>query len=106
MLASLSASSFDSRLKKVFISDWIDFIISFSLSILAFVFDSSASSSFADLWEFAIGVFLIALARFPKRRVDNVSRSLYELRDQVITRQVREFPPIDSCKIWVNLESL
>lgn len=50
-------------------------------------------------------VFLIDLARIPKRSVESVSDSLYDEGEQLMIRVVREFPPKDSCRILVNLES-
>lgn len=43
--------------------------------------------------------------RFPKSKVDLVSLSLNEAGEQQITIVVLAFPPSDSCKILVSLES-
>lgn len=50
-------------------------------------------------------VFLIDFARIPKRSVESVSDSLYDEGEQLMIRVVREFPPKDSCRIRVSLES-
>jgi hypothetical protein len=55
---------------------------------------------------FTFGLFLIDLARLPKRIVLIVSYSLKGLGEQVMTRQVFELPPRDSDKILVSLLSL
>ena len=50
-------------------------------------------------------VFLIDFARMPKRSVESVSDSLYDEGEQLMIKVVREFPPKDSCRIRVSLES-
>ena len=50
-------------------------------------------------------LFLIDLARIPKRSVDSVSASLYDDGEQLMISVVRELPPRDSCRIRVSLES-
>lgn len=55
---------------------------------------------------FILGLFFIFLALAPNLSVPKVSFSLYEHIDDANTKVVFEFPPIDSLKILVNLESL
>lgn len=50
-------------------------------------------------------LFLMLLARIPKRRVESVSDSLYEAGEQLMISVVRELPPRDSWRIRVSLES-
>lgn len=75
------------------------------VELAAFAFASRALSSSGDSSALTRAVFLIDLARIPKRRVDCVSDSLYAEGEQLIIRVVRELPPSDSCRIRVNLES-
>ena len=48
----------------------------------------SPCSSFALIWAFCFTAFFILLALRPNLRVERVSRSLYWLREQVMTKQV------------------
>jgi hypothetical protein len=68
---------------------------------LSMFFNSAGDNS-----AFTRAEFLMDLARIPKRRVPNVSASLYEEGEQLMMRVVLELPPRDSCRIRVNLESL
>mmetsp|Transcript_12991 Transcript_12991/g.28805 ORF Transcript_12991/g.28805 Transcript_12991/m.28805 type:complete len:215 (-) Transcript_12991:1027-1671(-) len=54
---------------------------------------------------FTVAAFFTSLARRPKRRVDRVSVSFTLDSLQVISIQVFAFPPMDSRKILVSLES-
>lgn len=67
--------------------------------------DNMPLSSVAESSALMRAVFLIDLARMPKRNVPRVSDSLYDDGEQLMMRVVREFPPRDSCKIRVSLES-
>ena len=75
------------------------------VELAAFAFARSALSSSGDSSALTRAVFLMDLARIPKRRVDSVSASLYAEGEQLIMRVVRELPPSDSCRIRVSLES-
>ena len=55
---------------------------------------------------FILGAFFIFLALEPNLSVLKVSASLKGCGDSVIIKHVFEFPPSDSDKILVNLESL
>ena len=64
----------------------------------ATVFLSSAFSSAGDISTLTLALFLIDLARIPKRNVDSVSASLYVAGEQLMMSVVREFPPRDSAR--------
>ena len=85
---------------------WISWIKSVLCWVLSSAWPRAIIRSFADLSAFYFTLFFMLLALLPNRIVESVSRSLYLLYEQVITRQVYEFPPSDSCKMRVSFESL
>lgn len=73
------------------------------LAALAFA-SRPLSSSGESSW-LTRALFLMDLARIPKRSVPSVSASLYEDGEQLMMRVVLELPPNDSCRIRVSFES-
>ena len=73
--------------------------------LASWAFWSNPLSSSGESSALTRAVFLIDFARMPKRSVESVSDSLYDEGEQLIIRVVREFPPKDSCRIRVSLES-